>query len=88
MEEDRHASICLGKKPQQARGSQNPNLSFTLHGLYFIPATSTEVSLSLLSSFHRQGVSWLLSLGVLRIKPRALHTGLALPVSSTPELHP
>lgn len=48
MEEDRHASICLGKKPQQARGSQNPNLSFTLHGLYFIPATSTEVSLSLL----------------------------------------
>lgn len=76
VEKHKHASICLGRKPQQARGSQNPNLSFSLLDLDFIPAPS--------SSFHLQGVSWFLSLGVLRIEPRALHMELPLPVSSTP----
>lgn len=69
---------------EAAAGQRKPkyyNRCFTLHDLDFIPATSSEASPS--PCFHLQGGEWFLLLGVLKIQPRALHTWLALPVSST-----
>lgn len=87
MEKNKHASIYLGRKPQQDRGSQNPNPCFTLHDLDFIPATSTEVFPAPHVFTCRELVGCLGSLGVLMIEPRALCacTGLA---GFTRKLHP
>lgn len=71
-------------RPEEARTLISPSPSMVCILFQQLPQKSPCPS----SSFHRQGVGWLLSLGVLRIKPRTLHTELALPVSSTPELHP